>query len=66
MTITEQNLIENGKLIIAARRRVWDLERRQRYLDSAGLTELTNARREYRRLLAVRKAMAEVSQKVLL
>lgn len=57
MYTTTQELVDLGALIIAARRRVWDLDRRGRSRSSFDDEELKSARREYRALLARRKAL---------
>lgn len=62
MSVHESELIENGRLIIQYRRVVWDYERRERFLSSSERAELTNARREYNRLLKERKKLVAASQ----
>lgn len=57
MYTTTQELVDLGALIIAARRRVWDLERMGRGRSSFYDEELKVARREYRALLARRKKL---------
>ena len=60
--ITEHQLIENGRRLLAARRHLWDLERRSRYMSEFERQELAAARREYRRLLDERKALSGSAQ----
>jgi hypothetical protein len=62
MSIREDQLIENGKQIIAARRDVWDLERRGRSRSTFYDEELKIARRRYRELLAARKTLVNQAQ----
>lgn len=68
MDITEKDLVEQGRQLVIARRRVWDLERQlvRSFYSSLVRSELTVARREYRRLLAERKGMVYVAQGKLL
>ncbi len=60
--ITEHQLVENGRRLLAARRQMWDLERRSRFLSEFEKRELAAARREYRRLLAERKELSKSAQ----
>lgn len=62
MSVHENELIENGRLLVQYRRVVWDYERRERFLSSSERAELRNARREYNRLLAARKKLVAASQ----
>lgn len=62
MSVSEKALIENGRELVAVRRSIWDLERRQRFLTVSELAMLSNFRRQYRRLLAARKALVSQSQ----
>lgn len=60
--ITEHQLVENGRRLIAARRHMWDLERRSRFMSEFEKQELAAARREYRRLLAERRELSKSAQ----
>lgn len=60
--ITEHQLVENGRRLLAARRHMWDLERRARFMSEFEKQELAAARREYRRLLAERKELSKSAQ----
>lgn len=60
--ITEHQLVENGRRLLAARRHMWDLERRSRFMSEFEKQELATARREYRRLLAERKELSKSAQ----
>lgn len=62
--ITDNDLKDLGSRIIAARRRVWDLERKlgTRPWDTFLKHDLTVARREYTALLKERKAIVAAAQ----
>ena len=60
--ITEHQLVENGRRLLAARRHMWDLERRSRFMSEFEKRELAAARREYRRLLAERRELSKSAQ----
>lgn len=64
MSVSEQQLIEQGAKLITARRHLWDLERRLglRSWDSFLKHEVTLARREYTRLLRERKDLQVKAQ----
>lgn len=62
MSVHENQLIENGRLIIAARRRVWDLERLGYRASDYEKSLLRQARREYHSLLKERDMLISKSQ----
>lgn len=62
IVITETDLIQNGQELIDARRKLWDLERKYKNKSSFYGEELRLARKEYSRLLKVRRALTQQAQ----
>jgi len=64
MPVSEQQLIEQGAALIAARRRLWDLERQLglRSWDTFLKQEVKLARKDYTRLLKERKDLQSQAQ----
>lgn len=62
MSVHEDKLVENGRLIIAVRRRVWDLERLGSRRTVYENDLLRDARKEYRALLKERAMLVSKAQ----
>lgn len=62
MSLHEDKLIENGRLIVAARRRVWDLERLGYRASDYEKSLLRQARKDYHALLKERAALVSKAQ----